>query len=70
MSVTAVRRDRARKRVPYSEGGSVLDEVVEHRVGEQPEDQIIEAEDGQPAPWDRLGAGGQEQRRGRLARRR
>src|SRR6185312_12541528 len=47
---------------------SVLQQEVEHGVGEQAEDEIIEREDRQPLGWDRAGAGRRQQRR-RAARR-
>ena len=57
VSVTAVASDRARRRFPYSKVAiQSSSEEVEHRVGEQPEHQIIERQDRQPAPRERLGA--------------
>src|SRR3954471_17286534 len=49
---------------PRPNTASILQQEVEDRVGEQPEDEIIEAEDRQPARLERLGATRGQQGRG------
>src|SRR4051794_21871577 len=74
ISVTTVAADRLRRREPYIEElrgccrRSVFEEEVEDGVGEKAEDQIIEPEDRQPAPGERLGARRGEGGRQRLRR--
>src|SRR3546814_15104328 len=51
---TAVSSEKVCSRVPWSIDPSVLEQVVEDRVGQQGENQIIEAENAQPASLERL----------------
>src|SRR3954469_21848935 len=49
---------------PRPNTASILQQEVEDRVGEQPEHEIIEAEDRQPARLERLRATGRQRRGG------
>src|SRR3954464_5328788 len=56
--------ERGRRPLPYT-GWLVLQEEVEDRIGDQPEDQIVQPEHRNPAARQAACAGGGEQRRGR-----
>src|SRR4051812_30027755 len=64
VSTKNVAMESGRRPLPYT-GWLVLQEEIEDRVGDQPEDQIVQAEYRQPAAWKRAGARGVEQRGGR-----